>query len=91
MKDKYWREKELALILADIFEALPVAGEDRAATWDKIGYIRAMVYRGILGEAWLDLSLQECQEAIRETLPDIRRECARFVKPLPPTYAEVQK
>lgn len=48
------REQELELILIRIFETLPQAGEDREVTWEKVGYIRAMCWKGILEEGFLD-------------------------------------
>lgn len=74
--------RRLTLILANIFEALPQPGEGRAITWQKVGYIRAMVHKAFLGDAWLDIPDEECNVEIREILPSIRKDNAFWLTPV---------
>lgn len=77
-KSEYWEQEaqRLTLVLANIFENLPKSGEERDATWEKIGSIRAYVWSGLLGKAWLEMSNAECEDAVRSVLPAIREACA---------------
>ncbi len=79
--NNYRREKQLTLILAGIFERLPRQEDDLQTVWEKIGVVKSLVYWGLLGDGWLDLPLNEREDAVRETLPDLRKECALYLLP----------
>lgn len=59
-------KRDLEVILANIFEHLPEVGEDRDVTWEKVGYIQAMCWKGLLGEAFFDFG-KSGEDLDRET------------------------
>ena len=80
-KSEYWQQEaqRLTLVLTDIFEVLPQAGEEMALTWQKVGYIRALLFKGLIGDGWLDLSDAQCNETLKAALPHIRKNNARLL------------
>lgn len=70
------REQDLEVILARIFENLPKAGEDRDVTWEKVGFIRAQCWKGLLGvEAFIDFvkSEEDLNQETRQVIQTLRK------------------
>lgn len=63
-------KRKMITILYRIFEHLPVPGEDRDVTWEKIGYIRACCWE-ILGKACLDPNMTRADLDL-ETMQKLR-------------------
>lgn len=68
------RERELLLLLAEVYENIPRAGEDRDGIFEKAGRLKNLCTRAFVPQAmYLWQTFQDTDRDIEQAIADLRR------------------